>query len=446
MTDTNVRDIDITHRGLIRLSLPVIISLVAQNLIGVVDTAFIGRLGEVQLGGTSMAGLVYFSIYTIGYGLASGAQILIGQRYGAGRTHEIGHVLGQSLLMLLIAALGLLLVTLPFGSWLFGGLLSSPHVAEVAIEYWDYRSLGFLFGFVGSGFRAFFVGISRTKVLTYAAIVMSAVNILLDYLLIFGHLGAPALGVKGAAIASVIAECSAMLFYLVYMWRRVDLERFGVQIPEIFRPDGALIRTLFGLSIYLVLQALVSQSVWTVFFFMIESLGERELAIASIVKSMYILLYMPINSFGTAVRATVSQLIGAGQRRALRLYMKRSIGVSAVTMLVVIFFIQAFPSVPLRIFTDNMDLVSSAIPSLRVITFALLICSMGNMYFGALSATGATKVVFVIELLNTVFYLTYSAIMVYGLGASIAACFSVEVFYYLFIWIMSYYHLRKHYF
>lgn len=446
MAYTHTPDIDISRSGLIRLSAPVIISLVAQNLIGVVDTAFIGRLGEVQLGGTSMAGMVYFSIYTIGYGLASGVQILIGQRHGGGRQSEIGHVLGQGLMMLFIAAVSMVVLTIPFGNWLFGSLLSSPRVAEVAIEYWDYRSIGFLFGFIASGFRAFFVGISNTKVLTYSAIVMSVVNIILDYLLIFGHLGAPALGVKGAAIASVAAEAASMLFYLIYMWRRVDAKQFGLNVRTIFRPDGVLMRLLFNLSIYLVLQALVSQSVWTVFFFMIESLGERELAIASIVKSVYILLYMPINSFGTAVRATVSQLVGAGQRGMMRLYMRRAIEVSGLTMLVIVILIQIFPTLPLRIFTDNLDLVDSAVPALRIISIALLACSMGNMYFGALSATGATKAVFVIELVNTVFYFAYSAVMVYVLGASIAACFSVEILYYLLIWVMSYYHLRKHYF
>lgn len=446
MDQNNVQDIDITQKGLLKLSTPVIISLVAQNLIGVVDTAFIGRLGEVQLGGTSMAGLVYFSVYTIGFGMASGAQILIGQRYGAKRSKEIGHVLGQSLLMLAMAAIGLLLVTLPFGNWLFGTLLSSPKVAEVAMEYWQYRSLGFLFGFIGSGFRAFFVGISKTKVLTYTAIVMSVVNIVLDYILIFGRFGFPTLGVKGAAIASVVAELAAMLFYLVYMSKKVDRERFGLDIRLMFKPDGALMKMLFGLSIYLVLQALISQSVWTVFFFMIESLGERPLAIASIVRSMYILLYMPINSFGTAVRATVSQLIGAGKRNDLRLYMSRATGVSSVTMLVLVLFIQALPALPLRIFTDNMDLVNSAIPTLRVITIALLVSSTGNLYFGALSATGDTKMVFIIELVNTVFYLAYSAVMVYVVEASIAACFSVEIIYYILIWGMSFYFLRRRYY
>lgn len=431
-------ELDLSLRRIFQLSWPVMISLLAQNLIGVVDTAFIARLGEVQLGGVALAGLVYFSIYTIGFGVASGTQIMVSHRYGAKRYDEIGIVMGQSLRLLFFTALLVVAIAFASGKWLFSTLISSSEVSSAAIDYWNYRTIGYIVAFIGSAFRSFFVGITKTKVLTYNAIVMSVVNIILDYGLIFGHFGLPEMGVRGAAVASVCAELSSVIFYLLYIWRRVDNKRFGISWAIVFRHDGVLVRSLLKLSYYLMLQALLSQSVWTIFFFMIESLGERELAIASIIRSLYILLFLPVNSYGTAVRSTVGHIVGNGRPDEVIAYIWKSVILSFGTMLVVTSFVQLFPELPLRIFTDDPDLIRDSIGALRVICLAVLICSVGMMFFTSVGSTGDTKRVFIIELVNIIIYLFNAAILVYVLKASVAWCFMVEVFYYFFIGIMSY--------
>ncbi|WP_303170635.1 MATE family efflux transporter, partial [Porphyromonas sp.] len=90
-------------KQILRISGPVFISLMAQNIIGITDTAFMAHLGEVQLGGAAMAGLVYFCIYTLGYSLGTGTQIIVARRYGAGQYEGIGRVLSQSFIMLVVS-------------------------------------------------------------------------------------------------------------------------------------------------------------------------------------------------------------------------------------------------------------------------------------------------------------------------------------------------------
>lgn len=434
---------ELTTQGIFKLSWPIFISLIAQSLIGVVDTAFIARVGEVELGGTAMGSLVYFSIYTIGWGLASGTQIMISHRYGSGKHSEIGLVLGQSVKLLLFAAFFVMLIALSFGPLLFNSLLSSPSVASSAVDYWQYRSFGFIFAFISSTLRSFFVGISRTKVLTLNSIVMSIVNITLDYLLIFGHCNFPELGVKGAAISSVVAELSSVVFYLLYITFKVDRKSYCISLSKVFIYDKAISKKLFSLSYYLMLQAFVSQSVWTVFFFMLESLGERELAVASITRQLYVLIFMPVNSYGTSVRTTVGHIVGAGHLDELMPYLKKAVSLSLVTMLFLFAFLQIAPEIPLRIFTDDASLIKDSTTTLRILSYAGLIASVGNMFFNAVGSTGNTKRVFQIELINTVFYLVYGALMVYVVKASVAVCFSVEFFYFLSIALMSYSYIRK---
>lgn len=422
---------------ILRLSWPVFISLIAQNLIGVVDTAFVARVGEVELGGVAMASLVYFAIFTIGWGLAAGSQIMISHRYGAKDFGSIGNVLGQSIRLLLFTALIALVLGIALGPLLLSSLLSSSNVAGFATEYWSYRVFGLPFAFLSSTFRSFFVGISRTKVLTHNSIVMSVVNITLDYGLIFGNLGLPEMGVRGAALASVLAEISSIVFFLLYIWIKIDKKLFGLTQTNIFARDRSLALGLFKLSKYLMLQAFVSQSAWALFFFMIESLGEMELAVASITRQLYVLFFIPLNSYSTVVRSTVGHLVGAGMIKEIWVYLIRAVKLSFGTILVVFLFVQLLPELPLRFFTSNEELIQASIPSLRILVLASLIASVGNMFFCAMSSTGNTRRVFQIELLNALLYLIFGAVVVYWLEGTVALCFTIEVIYFTSIALMS---------
>ncbi len=88
-------------------------------------------------------------------------------------------------------------------------------------------------------FRALYIGITRTKVLTINAIVMALTNVVLDYALIFGKFGLPEMGIKGAAIASVLAEASSILFFVIYTYATVDLKKYGMEPPAHIRPSIA---------------------------------------------------------------------------------------------------------------------------------------------------------------------------------------------------------------
>lgn len=435
--------IDTSTSEILRLSWPVFISVIAQNLIGVVDTAFVARVGEVELGGVAMASLVYFAIFTIGWGLAAGSQIMISHRYGARAYGSIGNVLGQSVRLLLFTALIVLVLGLSLGPLLFSSLLSSPSVAGFAIEYWAFRVFGLPFAFLSSTFRSFFVGISRTKVLTLNSIVMSVVNITLDYGLIFGNFGLPMMGVRGAAIASVLAEISSVAFFILYIWLKIDKPLFGITKENIFARDRSLALDLFKLSKYLMLQAFVSQSAWALFFFMIESLGEMELAVASITRQLYVLFFIPLNSYSTAVRATVGHLVGAGIIEEIWAYLLRAVKLSFGTMLAIFLFVQIVPELSLRIFTDNELLIQASIPTLRILAIAALIASAGNMFFCAVSSSGNTRRVFQIELLNALFYLIFGGVVVYWLEGTVAMCFTVEVIYFASIAFMSIRSVRR---
>lgn len=177
-----------SNKQILKVSAPILLSLLAQNIIQVIDTAFLGRVGEVELGASALAGVIYIAIYTLGFGFSMGSQILIGRRNGEGNYHRIGEIVIQGILFLLIPSI-LLIPLLRFASqhWL-PAIFASQDVAAAVSDYLVWRVFGLLFAFTNVMFRAFYIGIAQTKVLTINAVVMAMVNVVFDYGLIFGNL------------------------------------------------------------------------------------------------------------------------------------------------------------------------------------------------------------------------------------------------------------------
>ena len=217
-----------TNKQIWNVSYPIFLSLLAQNVINVTDTAFLGRVGEVELGASAMGGLYYICIFTIAFGFSTGSQIVIARRNGEQQYKDVGPVMIQGVFFLSFLAAVLFAFSRFFAGGVMRLLISSDTILHATEEFLDWRVFGFFFSFVNVMFRALFIGITRTKVLTLNAVLMAMTNVLLDYLLIFGHAGFPQLGIKGAAIASVMAEAVSIVFFVVYTRFTVDIKKYGL--------------------------------------------------------------------------------------------------------------------------------------------------------------------------------------------------------------------------
>lgn len=174
---------------------------------------FLGHVGEVALGAAAMGGLLYICVYTVAFGFSVGSQILIARRNGEGNFHAIGPVMWQGTAFSLGMGVALLAILLVCAEPLIRLLITSDTIFMLHTSFYM-AYLGISFAFVNVMFRALYIGITKTKVLTMNAVVMALVNVFLDYAMIFGKCGFPEMGIRGAALASVIAEASSMLFLL----------------------------------------------------------------------------------------------------------------------------------------------------------------------------------------------------------------------------------------
>lgn len=430
-----------TNKQIWNVSFPILLSLLAQNIINVTDTAFLGHVGEVALGASAMGGLFYICVFTVAFGFSTGSQIVIARRNGEERYTDVGPVMIQGSMFLLAVALFLFGFTQAFGGDIMRLLISSEPIYEGTMEFLEWRIYGFFFAAVNVMFRALYIGITRTKVLTINAAVMALINVILDYALIFGNFGLPEMGIKGAAIASVLAEAGSVCFFLMYTYATVDLKRYGLNHLRSFNWD--LLKRVLSISSFTMLQYFLSMAIWFVFFVAVERLGQRELAIANIVRSIYLILLIPVHALGTTSNSLVSNTIGAGGTQYVIPLINKIGRLSFFIMLGLVTVSVLFTQPLLSIYTNEQALIAESVPSVYVICFAMLIASVAGIAFNGISGTGNTQGALLLEMITLVAYGAYILIVGIWLKAPVEICFTIEILYYTLLLITSYIYLKK---
>lgn len=430
-----------TNKEIWRVTYPIFLGLLAQNVINVTDTAFLGRVGEVALGAAAMGGLLYICVYTIAFGFSVGSQILIARRNGEGNYRAVGPFMWQGTTFSFGMAVCLLILMYFSAAPLIRLLITSDSIYGATYEFFTWRIWGFLFAFVNVMFRGLYIGITRTKVLTMNAVVMALVNVVLDYALVFGELGLPEMGVRGAALASVIAEASSLLFFLLYTYYKVDLKKYGLNRFGQF--DLSMVLRILRISCFTMVQYFLAMAIWFVFFMALERLGQRQLAVANIVRSVYVVLLIPVQALSTTANTLVSNLIGAGGSSGVVTLLHKISRMSFLIMVVCVGLCVAFPGSILSVYTNEEALLVESVSALYVVCGAMLIASLANVYFNGISGTGNTQAALVLEVFVQVFYALYIIVVGMVIQASVDVCFTTEVIYYVLMLGSSLIYLKK---
>ena len=296
-----------TYKKIWLIAFPVMMSILIEQLINITDALFLGHVGDVELGASALAGIWFLAIYMLGFGFSLGLQVVIARRNGEQRYAETGKTFFQGLFFLLILAVLLCLLSKIFSPVLLKHLITSDDVYNAVIRYLDWRIWGLLFSFPFLALRSFLVGITQTKALNMAAFTAVLVNIPLNWLLIFGF----DMGISGAAIASSFAEMCSLAVLAAYMFRHIDKKAYGLY----WHIDITVLKEVFSISVWSMLQFFTSVAIWFLFFVAIEHLGETELAVSNIVRSVSALFSVIVNALAGVTGSLVSNLIGAGEKK-----------------------------------------------------------------------------------------------------------------------------------
>ncbi len=430
----------ISYKKIWRIAWPIIVGGIAQNVINVTDTAFLGRLGEIELGASALGGVFYLAIIMLGYGLGIGTQIIVARLEGEDKSGRIGRVMEHSFIALLITAVLMFFIIKIFSGGLFSSIIKSENVFHASVEFISYRSWGIVFAYINIGFGAFYIGTSRTRIITWSTLVMAAVNVFLDYALIFGNLGFPEMGLKGAAIASVAAEILVSVYFCFYTFFYTDIKKY--RIFEFHAFDLPVAKRVFFISGPVMLQNFLSLFAWFGFFALVENLGERELAISNIVRSVYVILMIPIWGFAAASNTLVSFLIGRRHGHEVLPVVYKT---SALCFLLVLAFVipaMLFPVEILMIYTTDAGLIAQSLPVLRVVSGSVICFAFAMVFYNAVSGTGKTGIALIMELFVVGFYFLAAYLMVIVFRLPVAVVWTVEFLYAGCLLILSWLYLK----
>lgn len=429
------------NKEILKISLPVLVSLLMEQIVGLTDTAYLGRVGETELAASALAGVFYLVIFMVGFGFSIGAQVLIARRNGEGRHEDIGAIFTQGTAFLLMFGALLFALSQIFSARILALFIESPQICDAAVRYLDWRVYGFFFSFTAVMFRAFYVGTTRTRILTANSIVMVLTNVVLNYILIFGKLGLPALGIAGAAIASSVAEAVSALFFIIYTRRRCDWRHY-----RLFTFRGIELRRLgeiLSVSVWIMLQEGLAFLSWFIFFLCIEHLGERSLAATNIVRSISSMIFMFVAAFASTASSLVSNLIGAGRSDEVMPLCRRVIGLCYCFVVPISVVVALAPRLFLGIYTDNAALAEFSIPSLLVMLSSFVPCVPGITYQFCVSGTGDTRAALGLVLATIAVYVAYTVWLVYGIGADVATCWTTDHVYYSMLTVICYLYMRS---
>lgn len=382
---------------LISMSVPMMLSMLIQSLYNIVDSIYVSRLGTDALTAVSLAYPLQNAIVSVAVGIGVGISTAISIHLGAGDQEKADRsaTLGIALTVFhcVLFVLAGIFITRPFLS-LF---TDDPAILEDACDY-TYIVLCLSFGaLLQIAFEKIFQSIGQMKITMYLLIVGCVINIVLDPILIFGLLGFPALGVSGAAIATVIGQICAFLLYIAVYMRK----SYAVHIRlKHLKFDRSIIRQIYGVGIPSSIMMLLPSVLISILNSILTALSDVYVAVLGVYFKLQTFIYMPANGIVQGMRPIIGYNYGAGENERVRSTIRYSLGCAAMLMLAGTLLSLLIPEQIFTLFDADAELMSAGVTALRIICIGFLASSIGVIYSGTFEALGNGRNSLIISLLR----------------------------------------------
>lgn len=426
---------------ILKMVLPLILSLLIEQVIGLTDVIFLGRVGEIELGASALAGVMYLSVVMFGFGYCFSLQAFMGQKNGEKDYLSMGEAMHSGTLFLMLFSVILMAVAFMGSTPFLARVVESPEIAVATEKYFFWRAVGIPFTFLAAVARGFFIATLNPRIITVSSIVMMLSNIVLDYVLIFGYGSIPAMGISGAAIASTIAEVLGFFVLFIYAMRRANPERYQFWHRPTWNWD--MQKRLFKLGRWLMVQEGVVFVSWLYFFVSVEHLGPAALAISNVVRQISSLFYLFIHSFGSTAGAICANLIGERRFDEITAVYRRTLYINCAVIFPLAILVALLPQQALGIFTNIEDILVGGVPTLYVLLSSFIFAGISMFYSFAMSGMGLTKETSIASMTSVIFYVVY-IFFITQVSDNVAVVWTSEYIYNITIGVVCWYFFRQH--
>jgi len=384
--------------SIFRLSIPIILANLLQTVYQLTDTFWVGRLGAEAVAAVSLSFPITFLMLSMGGGLFIAGSILVAQYKGKGDLHQVDYVSAQTLMMLVLVTL----ILTPVGYFTAEPLMrligAEPVVLEGAASYLRITFLGSVFLFGYFAFQALMRGVGDVKTPIYIVLITVILNFFLDPLFIMGYGPIPAMGVSGAALATVMTQGIAALWGLYLLFGG----KYGIHIrTQNFRWDPELLKKMFFLGLPSSIEQSARATGMALIAFLVATFGTVTVAAYGLGTRVFSFIIIPAMGFAMATSTLVGQNIGAGKiERAEQIGKKASLlalGLLTVVGIILYIFAQSIVSV---FIPNDAEVIARSTEFVKIFALFFGIIGLQQTLNGVFMGSGNTMVSMIIALIN----------------------------------------------
>jgi len=375
--------------AMVKLALPVVLSELGWMLMGVVDTIMVGRLGPAAIGAVAVGNAVCYTPSMFGMGLMLGLDTLIAQAYGRKDDDECHRWLAQGVYLASIAAVPIM-VGIALVSFFFGRFGIAAEVAAPASGYMSVLLWGTLPLLIYSTSRRFLQGVGQVRVITVTYVAANLVNWFLNWVLIYGKLGMPAMGVNGSALSTVFARVTMAAALLGFAWR-YERKRGHPLFKHWAAPQAARLRQMIKLGAPAAGQILLEVGAWNMATFSAGYLTPVALATHQIVLNYASVTYMVPLGISAAAAVSVGHAVGAGDRARARRAGWLALGLGTSFMLLAAAMFLIWPRPLIELYTNDARVLAVGPGLLAIVAAFEVFDGIQTVSTGALRGLGETR-------------------------------------------------------
>jgi len=392
------------YRGILIVAFPLILSSGSWALQNFVDRMFLSWYSSDAIAAAMPAGILNFTLMSFFIGTAGYVTTFVAHYYGAKRPDRIGAVVWQGVYLSVTGGI-IIMLTMPFADLFFSSVGHPAGVARCEAQYYFWLCLGAVPAITASALSGFFSGLGRTWPVMWINMTQTAINLIGDYILIFGHFGFPEMGIRGAAIATSLSAFFSCTMFSILIFTGKNNDKYRTR--DNWRFNRKLIMRIIRFGVPSGTQFCLDTAGFAAFLIFVGSLGSIPLAASNISFSINTLAFMPMIGVGIAVSILVGQNMGAGNTRSAAYAAWSGYHITFIYMLLIAVMYMAAPRVLLGPFLSAGsyesagEIMNVAAVLLRFVAVYTIFDSMNVIFGSALKGAGDTKFVMITNVLLT---------------------------------------------
>ncbi len=383
------------YKTLFQVAAPLVLQQLITTSVQLVDNVMVGKLGESSIGAVSVINQLYFIVILVTFGAYAGAGIFTSQFFGSGNHDKLKQTFRFKLITgFMIATLALIIFTL-FGENLIRLFTSNPETIKQGLAYLNIARWSAFPWVISVAISNTFREMSITKPLLYISIVAIITNTLLNFLLIFGLFGFPALGVTGAALATFISRFVELGLMIMLLMKKGSL--FSTKMTQVMHIQPKLLKSMIIMSIPLTLNELLWSTGQTAFLHAYSTRGDSALAALNISGAISQLVFVTFGGIATAVAVLVGNTLGKNALDEAKENAKKLIAFSVFIAIIAGFILFILSFFILNIYDVAEATKDIARFNIRINALFIPVYSFNVALFFTLRSGGDTKSTFMID-------------------------------------------------